>query len=594
MYIFYSGPNDRYAYAGVSKRTGSKTSVKPLYLGRVIDKDAGIYKSKERGIFTFNRATGEFGSVPDDFVPPDMADNRKKQAKLSVDFGDAFFMNEFLVSSGMMDVIDTIGYGNLDTLHAMVLFYTLSPMANCDAVHWYDGSVAQLLYPKANLTSQRISDFLASIGTPEKQIAFQKAYIAFVLEHCAPDKNILVDSTGLPNNIHFPLTHKNIHNGKLSNEVRLIFVVQKSTGLPLYYQAVPGNIVDVSTLSRIFLHLDSLGIELSSCIMDAGYNSADNLDLFYENHVCKIGYITRVGSNDKTFKKFVREQLNTIDQKENFVKYGDRYLFIVKQPVMVGANKDNPAWMYLGLDCNRMTDEQHNLFKRAKKHALSNDEVYDAMQFGGFFGVLSGNDYTCEEILPAYYQRQAAEQIFDFAKNYTKLLPLRTNNNDTFNGHLLLSYIAASVVKMIQLRLKEVNLFYGSRLACLRNQKCIIYPNRIITFPPQKEANDTYRTFGMVCPYSIQINDGRLLYTPFKENTTSSKKEPSQKRPEEPSMKQPHKKRGRPVGSEHRGTLEQEKQLTLQDQPVKRGRGRPKGSKNKKTLEREHLEKENL
>ena len=74
----------------------------------------------------------------------------------------------------------------------------------------------------------------------------------------------------------------------------------------------------------------------------------------------------------------------------------------------------------------------------------------------------------------------------------------------------------------------------------------------IITLPPQKEANDTYRTFGMVCPDSIQISDGRLA---------------SQKRPEE---------------------------LTLQDQPVKRGRGRPKGSKNKKTLEQEHLEKENL
>jgi hypothetical protein len=88
-------------------------------------------------------------------------------------------------------------------------------------------------------------------------MAYQRAYINYVLDHYDKDKNILIDSSGLPNSIHFPLTARNVHNGKVSNEIRLIFVVQRSTGLPLYYRAVPGNIVDVSTLSRIFLHLDS-------------------------------------------------------------------------------------------------------------------------------------------------------------------------------------------------------------------------------------------------------------------------------------------------------------------------------------------------
>lgn len=189
---------------------------------------------------------------------------------------------------------------------------------NCDAIHWYEGNIVRLLYPKANLTSQRICDFLTSIGTPEKQMDFQKAYLQYVLEHYKQDKNILIDSSGLPNNIHFPMTCRNIHNGKVSNEARLIFVVQRSTGIPLYYRAVPGNIVDVSTLKRVFLHLDSLGIDISSCIMDAGYNSGDNLDLFYdENHNCRIGFITRIGSDDNAFKSMIRDEMGTLDAKEN-------------------------------------------------------------------------------------------------------------------------------------------------------------------------------------------------------------------------------------------------------------------------------------
>lgn len=595
MYIFYSGPNDCYASAGVSKRNGTDTSVDVIYLGRVLDKDAGIYKSRERGVFTFDPETGEFGAPPADYVSRETEDHRKKHKKVSVDFGDAFFMNSFIHASGMMEVVDQIEYGNRDTLHAMLLFYTLSGLANCDAIHWYEGNIASLLYPKANLTSQRISDFLASIGTQEKQMAFQQAYIRFVMDHYDQDKNILIDSSGLPNSIHFPLTAKNVHNGKVSNEIRLIFVVQKSTGLPLYYRAVPGNIVDVSTLSRIFLHLDSMGIDISSCIMDAGYNSGDNLDLFYdENHKCKIGFITRIGSGDKTFKDLVSRELPNIDRKENFVKYEDRYLFIIKKKVMVGSNDDNPAWMYLGLDCSRMSDEQHKLLKRAKRDSLSIDEVYEAMQTEGVFGILSGEDYTCEEILPAYYQRQAAEQIFDFAKNYTKLLPLRVNNDTTFNGHLLLSYVATCIVKMIQLRLKEANLFFGSRLACLRNQKCTIYQNRIVTDEPQREANDTYKAFKMFCPDSIPIVGGRLEYVPPEAGTIPEERRKRTKPTAEqkaPTEQDKPKKPGRPKGSKNKKTLEREAALAAQGltQKVKRGRGRPKGSKNKKTIEREAL-----
>ena len=588
MYIFYSGPDDRYASAGVSKRNGSKTSVDTIYLGRVLDKEAGIYKSRERGVFTFNPDTGQFGTVSEDYVPPQIVDQRVKHKHISVDFGDAFFMDTYLKASGMMDVVDVIEYGNRDTLHAMLLFYMLSGLANCDAIHWYEGNIASLLYPKANLTSQRLSDFLSSIGTTEKQVAFQRAYIKFVMEHYNRDKNILIDSSGLPNSIHFPLTERNVHNGKVSNEIRLIFVVQKSTGLPLSYRAVPGNIVDVSTLSRIFLHLDSMGIDISSCIMDAGYNSGDNLDLFYdENHKCKIGFITRIGSGDKAFKDLISKELANIETKENFVKYEDRYLFIIKRPVMVGSKKDNPAWMYLGLDCSRMSDEQHKLLKRAKRDSMTTDEVFAAMQNEGVFGILSGEDYTCEEILPAYYQRQAAEQIFDFAKNYTKLLPLRTSTNDTFNGHLLLSYIATCVVKMIQLRLKEANLFFGSRLACLRNQKCTIYENRVVTDEPQKEANDTYKAFGMECPDAIPVKDGHILYNPPQPGTIPKERKKRKKSIIENDADNKPKRRGRPKGSKNKKTMEREAALAAQSPSKKRGRGRPKGSKNKKTLERE-------
>ncbi len=143
MYISYSGADSQYASAAESFRHGTKTSVQYTYLGRVVDREKGIYKNSERGYFTYDPETNTYGSVPDDFVPPVFKDGRARTDRVLLDFGDAYLLNEVLHKSGLMELIDSIGYGNSDTLHAMVLFYILSADANCNAITWYQGECCQ-------------------------------------------------------------------------------------------------------------------------------------------------------------------------------------------------------------------------------------------------------------------------------------------------------------------------------------------------------------------------------------------------------------------------------------------------------------------
>lgn len=49
------------------------------------------------------------------------------------------------------------------------------------------------------------------------------------------DEAVLIDSSGLPNSVHFPLTAVSNHNGKINRELRIIAVVQKDTGMPLFF-----------------------------------------------------------------------------------------------------------------------------------------------------------------------------------------------------------------------------------------------------------------------------------------------------------------------------------------------------------------------
>ena len=67
-----------------------KTSVN---LGRVLDRERGIFQNRKMGVFTFSIKKG-YGKPPVDFVP-DVQFNMGK-AKLILDFGDSFFIDELL------------------------------------------------------------------------------------------------------------------------------------------------------------------------------------------------------------------------------------------------------------------------------------------------------------------------------------------------------------------------------------------------------------------------------------------------------------------------------------------------------------------
>ena len=96
------------------------------------------------------------------------------------------------------------------------------------------------------------------------------------------DDGILIDSSGLPNSIRFPLTAVNNHNGVISEEIRLIYVVQQKTGLPLFFRYVAGNVIDVSTLKRTIAELKANGVETNFAILDAGYYTGVNADALFD------------------------------------------------------------------------------------------------------------------------------------------------------------------------------------------------------------------------------------------------------------------------------------------------------------------------
>ena len=69
-----------------------------------------------------------------------------------------------------------------------------------------------------------------------------------------------------------------------SSEVmpRLILVLDEETGLPVWYDIIPGNILDINTVMMIVNDVaDILGIEIDSLVLDAGYVSKELIGAFH-------------------------------------------------------------------------------------------------------------------------------------------------------------------------------------------------------------------------------------------------------------------------------------------------------------------------
>lgn len=193
-----------------------------------------------------------------------------------------------------------------------------------------------MLFPEAKLDGFNVSRLLEEIGEEQFKREFFTQYFSMYPELKESLQNILIDSTGLPNAIHFPLTAVSTHNGVTSEEVRLTYVAQIGTSLPVYFQYDPGNVLDKSLLVNVIKNLEALGVNSSEIIFDAGYSSLENLSECLQND---INFITRLAPNFLLYKQALEEVSSNLSSDENAVMYSQRLLYISKVEKEIDGKK---------------------------------------------------------------------------------------------------------------------------------------------------------------------------------------------------------------------------------------------------------------
>ena len=126
MFIEYKMINNiEYAMLVSSVRIDGKVKKgKRINLGRVIDKQKSIYKNRERGLFTYNKETDQYGNVDPEFKEPSELKRKTKFRKreiLDIEFGSVYLLDKFLEQEQIWKLVDAIGFKNRDSIRALLL-----------------------------------------------------------------------------------------------------------------------------------------------------------------------------------------------------------------------------------------------------------------------------------------------------------------------------------------------------------------------------------------------------------------------------------------------------------------------------------------
>jgi hypothetical protein len=423
----------------------------------------------------------------------------QSKEKLLLDFGDGYFLNEFIKKSVFYPALEKNLLSRIPELIPLIAYkiITQSAMKNCQS--WLDYNVIKIFYNNINLTSQRISDILKVLGQDDVQREFFNDYSKTFNRI---NKSVIIDATSLPTSIQHPFNAVGKSDSGLQAQFKLLCVLDQQTKLPLFYRFLPGNITDITTLKTTVLELKAMGIDNNLAILDSGYFSEENIKDMYDN---KINFITRIPNNRKIFKTNALQHFSNLEQIENIYTYGERSVFIKKLKIDLYAKH---GYLYLILDpVKKMKDMQDlmlNYDNLSRKTKTSKANYTQLLSIVGIIGIVSSKSIPEKEILSSYYLRQSVEQVFGFLKDDLNLLPIRHHNDDTIRGYLFLQFLA--LIFFIKIRENIKNTYTVEKiLMILRGLKCKVFDDQIIPAELTKEQKYISKIYNIIVPKNLGI-----------------------------------------------------------------------------------------
>ena len=500
-------------YVHTGRKSHSRQQVRER-LGKVLylsdDRKSGVFLSPTRGLVAYDAVTDSFALV-EKGDPRIEGDILFPETEIHTVFGDTYLLLAFLEKCGLLPILRSVFPKDeaYERALAHVLHGVLKDGSRISCDNFSQKSFASYVLedvPVGSLHSD--TRFFSTLGDDRTKMTFFRTFVSFMQKKDADfGHGCYVDSTPLPNDIDDNPFNALCCHGVGSSEVmtRLILVLDEKSGLPVWYDIIPGNVLDINTVMTVVNDVaDSLGIEIDSLVLDAGYVSRDLIEAFHiGTEKTIIGRMpARKGYPYKTMYWEVKDLIGK--GKYAFVRKHHTYFGVRKEIELFGRKEY--AYIYV---------DQYNALKRFSDYLSDHEDEYAGMKVKdkdwmtvkyGYFVLISNRDLSPKDLLTEYFGRTDIEVVFKTGKEYLNLLPLSKWTDQTVRGKILHDIINTICLLMLRKELlqsgRSVSEIIGKcqALMCFRNN------NGIVTVEtPGKQVKEYYRLLRLDIPAHVDL-----------------------------------------------------------------------------------------
>lgn len=490
---------------------------KVLYLSD--DKRSGIFLSPTRGLVEYDADEDSFSDVEreDPRIDPERV---FPEPEVHTVFGDSYLLMQFLEKTGMLDVLREVFPRKeaYERVLCHILHGILKDGSKISCDNFIMKSFASyVLKDIPSSTMKSDTRFFSMMGEDSTRMSFFKSFVAY-MQKADPSfgKGCYVDSTALPNSIVDNPFNALCCHGVGSSEImiRLVLVIDEKSGLPVWFDIIPGNVLDISTVMKVVNDVaDSLGIEIDSLVLDAGYVSESLVNAFH------IGTDKTVIGRMPARRGYPHRQLY-IEVKDLLGK--GKYAFVRKGHTYFGKRKridlfGQPIYAYVYVD-------KSNAVQRFADYLLKHQEEYDAMKLTekdwmtvkfGYFVLVSNIDATPAELLTMYFGRTEIEKVFKTSKEYLDLLPLSKWSDLTVRGKLLHDVIDTTIYLMLQKQIAQTGISMSELFGKCQSLMCRSHNGQVHVETPNKQVKQYYKFLDLSVPAHIKLDAYmKTIYSP--------------------------------------------------------------------------------
>jgi len=411
------------------------------------------------------------------------ADAKKPREVSSTTFvGETLVLDKVAGKTGVSCILaESFGESDTEKIVGLAYYQICRGKALSNAEDWLD----QRSSGDLKLSSQRVSELLERL----KDDKINTFFTSWAKKH-SEGGNQLFDLTSVSTyGKRNPYAEYGYNrDGESLEQINLALLTSCGSGLPLWYEILPGSMSDKVVLDHVLSMMKKMEVSKFTFVGDRGFYSERNLQLLSGNG---YKFTIPVPSNIGWQKKLIAEHRDALVRPDNLLEdrgsimygktvykttcHGRTWYHMYFDP----SRKDKVIASFMQrlriakdeLEDNRLVESHSALYDRyfivkdtparGSKVTYNDDAIREFIDSDSCYWILiSTSAKTACEALHQYRERNGVELYFDDEKNLLDLRRLKNHNEQTIKGKIFVTFI--SLIILAQLR-KMVNAVEGKK-----------------------------------------------------------------------------------------------------------------------------------